>query len=57
MKVLMVSKACYAASYRRKLEELAAMPDVELTLLLPPYWPTSTASSPLNRGKTAATRC
>lgn len=38
----MVSKACYAASYRRKLEELAALPGVELTLLLPPFWRTGT---------------
>ncbi len=51
MKVLMVSKACYAASYRRKLEELAAMPDVELTLLLPPYWPTSTGKLTFEPGQ------
>ncbi|MBI4301045.1 MAG: glycosyltransferase family 4 protein [Chloroflexi bacterium] len=38
MKVLMISKACYVATYRRKLEELAAYPDIELTLIVPPYW-------------------
>ena len=38
MKVLMLSKACYVATYRRKLEELAALPDVQLTLIVPPYW-------------------
>jgi glycosyltransferase involved in cell wall biosynthesis len=38
MKVLMLSKACYVATYRRKLEELAALPQVELTLVVPPYW-------------------
>ena len=38
MKVLMISKACYVAVYRRKLECLASYPDVDLTLLVPPYW-------------------
>ena len=33
----MVSKACYVASYRRKLEELAGL-GVDLTLVAPPYW-------------------
>ena len=35
----MVSKACYVGSYRRKLEELAAL-GVDLTLVVPPYWRT-----------------
>ncbi len=35
----MVSKACYVGSYRRKLEELAAL-GVDLTLVVPPYWQT-----------------
>jgi len=39
MKVVMVSKACYVGSYRRKLEELAAL-GVDLTLVVPPYWRT-----------------
>jgi len=38
MKVLILSKACYVAAYRRKLEELATLPDIELTLVVPPYW-------------------
>ncbi|MCX6021009.1 MAG: glycosyltransferase [Chloroflexi bacterium] len=37
MKVLMVSKACIVAAYRRKLEEMAAL-GVDLTLVVPPYW-------------------
>ncbi|MBI4499166.1 MAG: glycosyltransferase family 4 protein [Chloroflexi bacterium] len=37
-RVLMISKACYVAAYRRKLEELATFPDVDLTLVVPPYW-------------------
>ncbi len=39
MKVLMLSKACYVAAYRRKLEELAGL-GVDLTLVAPPYWRT-----------------
>jgi glycosyltransferase involved in cell wall biosynthesis len=38
VKVLMVSKACVVGAYQRKLEELARLPDVELTCLVPPYW-------------------
>ncbi len=38
MKVLMLSKACYVAAYRRKLEELANLPGMDLTLVVPPYW-------------------
>jgi glycosyltransferase involved in cell wall biosynthesis len=34
----MVSKACYMAAYRKKLEELATLPQVELALIAPPYW-------------------
>lgn len=38
MKVLMVSKALVVGMYQRKLEELAALPDVQLTVAVPPYW-------------------
>jgi glycosyltransferase involved in cell wall biosynthesis len=38
MKVLMVSKACVVGAYQKKLEELAALPGVELTVVVPPYW-------------------
>ncbi|MFN2289822.1 MAG: glycosyltransferase [Anaerolineae bacterium] len=38
MRVLMVSKACLVGAYQRKLEELAALPEMELTVLVPPYW-------------------
>lgn len=34
----MVSKACYLAAYRRKLVEMAALPGVDLTLIVPPFW-------------------
>jgi glycosyltransferase involved in cell wall biosynthesis len=38
MRVLMVSKALVVGMYQRKLEELAAQPDVDLTVAVPPYW-------------------
>ncbi len=49
MKVLMISKACYLATYRRKLEELAAL-GVDLTLLVPPYWRFGPRQAPLEPG-------
>ena len=39
MKVLMFSKALVAGVYQRKLEELAALPEItQLTVIVPPYW-------------------
>ena len=38
MKVLMISKACVRGSYQKKLEELAKFDDIELTVIVPPYW-------------------
>jgi glycosyltransferase involved in cell wall biosynthesis len=38
MRVLMVSKACLAGIYQRKLEEIARSKDVELTVVVPPTW-------------------
>ena len=38
MKVLMLSKACHVAAYRQKLEELAQTFQVDLTLVVPPFW-------------------
>ncbi|HLB12655.1 MAG TPA: glycosyltransferase, partial [Dehalococcoidia bacterium] len=52
MKVLMVSKACYLAAYRRKLVEMAAMPGVDLTLLVPPYWRMGKRRAQLEGGQT-----
>ncbi len=34
----MVSKALVVGAYQRKLEELAAIPGVQLTCIVPPYW-------------------
>ncbi|NLE75272.1 MAG: glycosyltransferase family 4 protein [Chloroflexi bacterium] len=38
MRVLMVSKACVVGAYQRNLEELARLPEVELTVGVPPLW-------------------
>ncbi len=38
MRVLMISKALVAGTSQRKLEELAKLPGVELTLVTPEYW-------------------
>lgn len=38
MKVVVVSKALLVGAYQRKAEELARLPGVELTVLVPPRW-------------------
>ena len=38
MKVLMLSKACIVGAYQKKLEEMAALDGVELTVVVPPSW-------------------
>jgi glycosyltransferase involved in cell wall biosynthesis len=38
MRVLMISKACIVGAYQKKLEELARLPGIELTVVVPPYW-------------------
>jgi glycosyltransferase involved in cell wall biosynthesis len=38
MKLLMLSKACIVGAYQKKLEELAAIDDVELVVAVPPSW-------------------
>jgi glycosyltransferase involved in cell wall biosynthesis len=37
-RVLMISKACLVGTYQRKLEEIAAFPDIDLTVIVPPAW-------------------
>src|SRR5690242_9126542 len=39
MRVVMISKALVVESYRAKLRELAAHPDVDLTAIVPRAWP------------------
>ena len=38
MRVLMISKACLVGPYQRKLEEMACLPEVDLTVIVPPSW-------------------
>jgi glycosyltransferase involved in cell wall biosynthesis len=38
VRVLMLSKACVVGAYQKKLEELALLPGMELTVVVPPYW-------------------
>lgn len=38
MRVVMISKALVVGAYQRKLEELAKLPDLELTAIVPPAW-------------------
>lgn len=38
MRVLLLSKAHLVGTYQRKAEELAAIPGVELTVAVPPFW-------------------
>ncbi len=38
MKILMLSKACIVGAYQKKLEEMAAIDGVELTVVVPPSW-------------------
>lgn len=38
MRVLLISKACVVGAYQRKLEAMAACPDLALTVAVPPAW-------------------
>jgi glycosyltransferase involved in cell wall biosynthesis len=49
VKVVMVSKALVVGAYQRKLEEIAAYPDVQLTCVVPPSWRLEGREQPLER--------
>jgi glycosyltransferase involved in cell wall biosynthesis len=49
MRIVMVSKALVVGEYQRKLEELARLPGIELTTILPPGWRGRYDSAPLER--------
>jgi hypothetical protein len=55
MHVLMVSKAIVNGAYQRKLEEMAQLPGIQLTVLVPPYWRDSRGMIPLQRAYTPVT--
>jgi len=52
MRILMLSKACVVGAYQRKLEEIAAHPNVELTVAVPPEWRDERGSLKLERAYT-----
>jgi glycosyltransferase involved in cell wall biosynthesis len=56
LRVLMISKACIVGAYQKKLEELARFDDVELTVIVPPYWRDERGVMPLERAHTAGYR-
>ena len=49
MHVVMISKACIVGAYQKKLEELARLPDIRLTVLTPPSWKDDRGVQPLER--------
>jgi glycosyltransferase involved in cell wall biosynthesis len=49
MRVVMVSKAVIVGAYQRKLEELARLPGIELTAVVPPLWRDSRGETRLER--------
>ncbi|MBN1660700.1 MAG: glycosyltransferase [Anaerolineae bacterium] len=53
MRVLMISKACVVGAYQKKLEELARLPEMELTVVVPPYWRDERGVMELERQHTA----
>jgi glycosyltransferase involved in cell wall biosynthesis len=48
----MISKACIVGAYQKKLEELARFDDVELAVIVPPYWRDERGVMPLERAYT-----
>ena len=48
----MLSRACAVGAYQRKLEEIAAHPDIDLTVVVPPEWRDERGVSPLERAYT-----
>ena len=53
MRVLMVSKACVVGAYQTKLEELARLPEMALTVVVPPSWRDEQGLVELERRHTA----
>lgn len=49
LRIVMLSKAMVVGAYQRKLEELALLPGVELTAIVPPAWRDSRGETPLER--------
>ena len=56
MKVLMLSKACIVGVYQKKLEEMAAIDGVDLTVVVPPSWNDPQGSTRLEKVHTEGYR-
>ncbi len=56
LRVLMISKACVVGSYQRKLEEIAAHPGIDLTVVVPPAWKDARGTLRLERAHTEGYR-
>lgn len=56
LRVLMISKALVVGSYQRKLEEIAAYPDLDLTAIVPPCWKDARGELGLERAHTGGYR-
>ncbi|MBI5034335.1 MAG: glycosyltransferase [Chloroflexi bacterium] len=52
MRVVMLSKACVVGQYQTKLEELARLPNIKLTVLVPPFWRDERGIVPFERSHT-----
>lgn len=48
----MVSKACIVGQYQKKLQALAQHPDLELTVVVPPFWRDEWGDTPVERAHT-----
>ena len=56
LRVLMFSKACVVGTYQRKLELIGAHPDIDLTVVVPPYWKDARGKLVLERAYTDHSR-
>lgn len=52
VRVVMLSKALVVGQYQKKLEELARYADLELTVIVPPYWRDERGITPFERAYT-----
>src|ERR687885_311541 len=52
MRILIISKACIVGQYQTKLEALAQKPNLDLTVVVPPFWRDERGVIPLERQHT-----
>src|ERR687885_548873 len=52
MRILIISKACIVGQYQTKLEALAQKPNLDLTVVVPPFWRDERGVIPLEREHT-----